>query len=131
MTNNKIFPYKIEHLQEHEGIEYVACKNAAVVHIDSLENHINKEMKHPAKLNGFITLVCTRGQVTISALMNEYTLTENTMLVAPTSVLTFKSCQNCELYLLAFSSEFAADMNIDLKVVMPIITSLHSQCIVH
>lgn len=131
MTNNKIFPYKIEHLQEYEGIEYVACKNAAVVHIDSLENHINKEMKHPAKLNGFITLVCTRGQVTISALMNEYTLTENTMLVAPTSVLTFKSCQNCELYLLAFSSEFAADMNIDLKVVMPIITSLHSQCIVH
>lgn len=131
MTNNKIFPYKIEHLQEREGIEYVACKNAAVVHIDSLENHINKEMKHPAKLNGFITLVCTRGQVTISALMNEYTLTENTMLVAPTSVLTFKSCQNCELYLLAFSNEFAADMNIDLKVVMPIITSLHSQCIVH
>lgn len=130
MANNEFFPYKIDSLSENQGVEYVACKNAAIVHISSLDDHISKEMKYPAKLNGFITMVCTRGEVTLSALMKDYTLTENTIFVAPTSVLTFKSCQNCELYLMAFTNEFAAEMNIDLKMVMPIITSLHSQCVI-
>ena len=130
MANNKIFPYKIEYLSGKEGIEYVSCKNAAILHILSLEDHINKELKYPAKFNGFITMVCTRGEVTISALMKDYDLSENTMLIAPASVLSFKNCSNCELYLMAFSNEFAADMNIDLKLVMPIVSSLHSQCIV-
>ena len=130
MANNKIFPYKIEYLSGKEGIEYVYCKNAAILHVTLLDEHVENEMKYPAKFNGFVTMVCTRGEVTVSAMMKDYTLTENTIFVAPASVLTFKSSKNCELYLMAFSNEFAADMNIDLKMVMPIISSLHSQCFV-
>ena len=130
MANNEIFPYKVDNLPKHEGIEYIQCRNAALVHVCNLDDHINREFKHPAKLNAFIVLICTRGEVNLSVLMKDYTLSENTMLVAPASVVTFKDCKDCELYIMAFGSEFAADMNIDLKVVMPIVASLYSQCIV-
>ena len=129
MAENKIFPYKIDALKQIDGVEYVACKNAALVHIPSLEKLIDGEMKYPAKLNGYISILCTGGEVTLTVQMNEYTLTENSLLVAPASVLMFKSCKNCELYLMAFSSEFAVEMNIDIKVVIPIVSSLHTSVI--
>ena len=129
MAENKIFPYKIDALKQIDGVEYVACKNAALVHIPSLEKLICGEMKYPAKFNGYMAILCAGGEVTLSVQMDEYTLNENTILVAPASVLMFKHCQNCELYLMAFSSEFAVEMNIDIKVVMPIISSLHSSVI--
>ena len=131
MINNELFPYKINHLDEKEGIDYVACKNAALIHIHSLDKHIGKEMKHPAKMNGFFAMVCTKGSVTLTLHMKDFTLTENTILVAPTSVVTFKSCSDCELYIAAFNSDFASEMNINLKMIMPIISSLHTQSIVH
>jgi AraC-like DNA-binding protein len=131
MANNELLPYKIDHLTATDGIDFVTCKNAAFVHIHSLDEHISKEMKHPAKLNGFFVMFCASGEVTLSVHMSEITLTDNTLLVAPTSVLTFKNCKNCELYIAAFNSDFAADMNIDIKMIMPIISSLHSQYIVH
>ena len=129
MAENKIFPYKIDALKQIDGVEYVACKNAALVHIPSLEKLIDGEMKYPAKLNGYISILCTGGEVTLTVQMNEYTLTENSLLVAPASVLMFKSCKNCELYLMAASSEFAVEMNIDIKAVIPIVSSLHTSVI--
>lgn len=131
MINNELFPYKINHLDEKEGIDYVACKNAALIHIHSLDKHIGKEMKHPAKMNGFFAMVCTKGSVTLTVHMKDFTLTENTILVAPTSVVTFKRCSDCELYIAAFNSDFTSEMNINLKMIMPIISSLHTQSIVH
>ncbi len=131
MINNELFPYKINHLDEKEGIDYVVCKNAALIHIHSLDKHIGKEMKHPAKMNGFFAMVCTKGSVTLTVHMKDFTLTENTILVAPTSVVTFKRCSDCELYIAAFNSDFTSEMNINLKMIMPIISSLHTQSIVH
>ena len=94
MANNELLPYKIDHLTATDGIDFVTCKNAAFVHIHSLDEHISKEMKHPAKLNGFFVMFCASGEVTLSVHMSEITLTDNTLLVAPTSVLTFKNCKN-------------------------------------
>ena len=131
MVNNELFPYKIDILDHKEGVEYVACRNAALVHIASLDKLINNTMKYPAKLNGFITIICTRGQVTLSAHMVDYTLNQNDILIAPTAVVEFKHCKDCEIYIAAFNNDFAVNMNIDLRVIMPIISSLHSQCIVH
>lgn len=131
MINNELFPYKINHLDERDGFDYVACKNAALIHIHSLDEHISKEMKHPAKMNGFFAMVCTKGSVTLTVHMKDFTLTENTILVAPTSVVTFRSCNECELFIAAFNSDFASEMNINLKMIMPIISSLHTQSIVH
>lgn len=131
MENNELFPYKIDHLHQREGIEYIACKNAAVVHISNLEQFANREMKYPAKLNGFIVVACVRGDVTISVHMNDYHMSKNTILIAPTAVVSFKECHDCELYVAAFKSEFAAEMNIDMKIIMPLMSSLHSQVILH
>jgi AraC-like DNA-binding protein len=131
MVNNELFPYKIDILDQKEGIEYVACRNAALVHINSLDKHIGSSMKYPAKLNGFITIICTRGEVTLSAHMIDYTIKQNDVFIAPTSVVEFKWCKDCEIYIAAFNSDFAASMNIDLQVIMPIISSLHSQCLIH
>ena len=131
MANNTLFPYRIDHLHQQQGIDYLACKNAALIHIHSLDEHIGKEMKHPAKMNGIFAMLCTRGSVTLSVHMKDFTLTESTILVAPTSVVTFRECKDCELYIATFNSDFASEMNIDLKLIMPIISSLHSQSIVH
>lgn len=131
MTENKIFPYKIDVLKQVEGVEYLACKNAALIHIPALEQLIQGEMRYPAKFNGYIAILCARGEVTLSMQMNEYTLVENTLLIAPASVVMFKSCRDCELYIMAFNSEFAVEMNIDIKVVMPIISSLHTSVVMH
>ena len=126
MVENKIFPYRIDALRQINGVEYLACKNAALVHIPSLEQLIQGEMKYPAKFNGYIAILCTGGEVALSVQMIDYTLAENTLLVAPASVVAFKQCRDCELYIMAFDSEFAVEMNIDIKVVMPIISSLHT-----
>ena len=40
MVNNELFPYKIDFLEQKEDIEYVACRNAALLHINSLDKHI-------------------------------------------------------------------------------------------
>lgn len=129
MAENKIFPYKVDAIKQVSGVEYLACKNAALVHIPSLEKLIEGEMKYPAKVNGFTGIFCTHGEVTLSIQMNEYTLTENTLLVAPTSVIMFKHCKDCELYIMAFDNEFAVEMNIDIKVVIPIMSSLHTSVV--
>jgi len=131
MENNELFPYKIDHLQSKDGIEYIACKNAAVAHITNLKRFVDREMKYPAKLNGFIVLLCTKGDVTISVQMKEYKLIVNSLLIAPASVVVFRECHDCELYIMAFNAEFAADMNVDMKMIMPIMSSLHADCIVH
>ena len=131
MVNNELFPYKIDFLDQKDGVEYVACRNGALVHIALLDKLIHNTMKYPAKLNGFITIICTRGQVTLSVHMTDYTLKQNDVLIAPTAVVEFKHCQDCEIYIAAFNNDFAINMNIDLGVIMPIISSLHSQCIVH
>lgn len=131
MATNEIFPYKIDHLQQNDGIEYVACKNAALVHISNLDTLLNKELKYPAKLNGYIAMVCTRGSLTLSVQMKDYTLTATSILIAPASVVIFRESHDCELFIMAFNGEFAADMNMDMSILMPIMTSLHSSCVVH
>lgn len=129
MAENKILPYKVDALKQIDGVEYVACKNGALMHIASLDRLIDSEMKYPAKFNGYIAILCAAGEVSLSAQMNEYTLKQNSLLVAPASVVAFNQCTDCELYIMAFSAEFAVEMNIDIKVVLPIISSLHNSAV--
>lgn len=129
MTNKTIFPYKISHLEQRDGVEYIACKNATIIHVSDLDKQAVRELSHPAKINGFIAVVCIRGSLTLTAHMTDYHLTKNTILIAPTSVVQFKDCDGCELFISAFNSEFVADMNIDMRMVMPIVSSLHAEVV--
>ncbi|MBR5886015.1 MAG: AraC family transcriptional regulator [Alistipes sp.] len=130
MAENKIFPYKVDALKLMDGVEYVACKNGALMHISSLDRVIASEMKYPAKLNGYIAILCASGEVSLSVQMNEYVLKSGSLLVAPASVVMFSQSVDCELYIMAFSAEFAVEMNIDIKVVLPIISSLHNSAVI-
>ena len=130
MTNNKIFPYKLDPSTDLNGVECVICKNAAVIHIPLLDKLVNEELKHPAKINGFMVLLCTRGSVTLNIHMNEYTIRTNDIIVAPSSVVAFKECHDCEIYIFGFTNEFAIEMNIDLRMIMPLTSSLLSQCVI-
>ena len=63
--------------------------------------------------------------------MTEYTIQTNDIIVAPSSVVTFKECHDCEIYIFGFTNEFAIEMNIDLMMIMPLTSSLHSQCVIN
>lgn len=130
MSNKELFPYKINGLDQRKGVEYVECRGVVVAHITSLEEIIDNEMKSPARIDSFITIICLRGSVTFSSYLTEYTLTENTLFVAPSTMLQFKHCTpDSDLFILAFDNDFASEMNIDIRVMMPVMSALRQNCV--
>jgi len=127
MSENKLFPYRIGYLSETDNVEFVECNGAVVAHIPHLCKVVDTEMKHPAKWGQFIALLCTKGSVTFTSHLTERKLTENSLFVAPSALLQFKSCsEDCEVYIITFNEEFASDMHIDFRVVMPVLSSLRA-----
>ncbi|MBQ7856572.1 MAG: AraC family transcriptional regulator [Alistipes sp.] len=129
MGNRELFPYKIEGLNRRKELEYVECRGAVVAHILSLGKLIDNEMKYPARINSFVAILCAKGSVTFSAHMTEYTLTENSLFIASSAMLQFKSCEDCELYIMGITQEFAGEMNLDMRVMMPVLSALQQNCV--
>ena len=129
MGQKELFPYKIENLNRRKELEFVECRGAVVAHILSLGELIDNEMKYPAKMNSLVVILCKKGSVTLSSHMTEYTLTENTLFIASTTMLQFKSCEACELYFIGIDQEFAGEMNIDLRVMMPMFSALQQSSV--
>ena len=122
MTKNTTFPYKNSRLDKVKGVEYAICGSAAILHINSFSHFIENEMKYPAKFNGVLIIQCVRGSASFYSNLEEINLSENTLFIAPSSMLQFKSCDNCELFIIAFEEEFASMMNIDNRVAMPVLS---------
>lgn len=120
MVNKVTFPYANDSLKGVEGVSCIKCDGAAVVHIESLSQYIENKRESPAKFEGFLLLLCTRGSVKFTSYFTELELSENTFFIAPSSMLQFKSCDNCELYIVALDREFASLMNIDFRMIQPI-----------
>jgi AraC-like DNA-binding protein len=129
MGQKELFPYKIDNLNCRKELEYVECRGAVVAHILSLSELIDNEMKYPAKINSLVVILCKKGSVTLSSHMTEYTLTENTFLIASATMLQFKSCEACELYFIGMNQMFAGEMNMDLRVMMPMFSALQQSSI--
>ena len=129
MGQKELFPYKIENLNRRKELEFVECRGAVVAHILSLGELIDNEMKYPAKINSLVVILCKKGSVTLSSHMTEYTLTENTLFIASSTMLQFKSCEACELYFIGIDQEFAGEMNIDLRVMMPMFSALQQSSV--
>jgi AraC-like DNA-binding protein len=131
MSENKLFPYRIGSVPENGGVEFVECSGAIMAHILQLSKVVDKEMKHPAKWGQFIALLCARGEVSFSSHLTDYSLTENSLFIAPSALLQFKSCtEDCEVYIVTFNEQFAADMHIDFRVVLPVLSSLRNNNVV-
>lgn len=127
MGNNAFFQYHIDDMKQKFGnVEFLECSGAVVARMNLTDDIVAKELKYPCRINAFIAVICTRGEVEFSSHLSEHRLEKNMMFVSTATILEFHTCRDCELYMLAFDGNFVAEQNIDLQLVVPMISSIHS-----
>ena len=125
MTNieaSNILPYHIDDIcKEDRGIDVVEVEGAVIAHVACVDD-IMSELKYPCRIEAFVAVLCVRGEVSFSSHLSDYRLTENQLFVASSTTMQFKSSRNAELYIVAFTSDFINDMNLDKRLLLPIFT---------
>ncbi len=124
MTKKSIFPYYTEVLRSVDGLEVSDVGGAAMMHFEDVDIDQMPELKYPCRIDALVIVVCLRGEVSFSSQLNNYTLTENQFYISSASVFQFHSMESSEVYLMAFSSDFLANMNIDVRVIAQLLTRL-------
>ena len=128
MTNieaSNILPYHIDDIRKGDrGIDVVEVEGAVIAHVACVDD-IMSELKYPCRIEAFVAVLCVRGEVSFSSHLSDYRLTENQLFVASSTTMQFKSSRNAELYIVAFTSDFINDMNLDKRLLLPIFMSLH------
>ena len=107
-------------------MEVVDAGNVVVAHIDNMKEHL-REFQYPCRINAAFAILCTHGEIRFSSHLKEYTLTENTLFLSHSSVVQFHSSSDCEVYVIAFTSEFISEMHLDKRLLMPIMMTLHRE----
>lgn len=127
MGNNAFFQYRIDDIKrKFAGVEFMECNGAVVAHMNLADDIVEKELKYPCRVNAFIALICTRGEISFSSRLAGHRLEKNMMFISPATVLEFYSSHDCELYMLAFDGNFVVEQNIDIQFVMPMLSSIHN-----
>ncbi|MBR6655942.1 MAG: helix-turn-helix transcriptional regulator [Alistipes sp.] len=124
MTKKSIFPYYTEVLRSVDGLEVSDVGGAAMMHFEDVDIDQMPELKYPCRIDALVIVVCLRGEVSFSSQLNNYTLSENQFFISSASVIQFYSLADSEAYFMAFTSEFLANMNIDVRVVGQLISRL-------
>ncbi len=124
MTKQSIFPNYTEALNRVKGFDVSDVGGAAMMHFDSVNIEQVQELKYPCRIDALIIVVCLRGRVSFSSHLSNYTLSENQFFISSASVFQFHSMENSEVYLMAFTPDFLANMNIDVRVVGQLATHL-------
>ena len=120
--NQAFFSYRNAMLN-HSDIDVVECKGAVFMRIRDVRKSIANALKYPARIESFAMLYCSRGTVTFTAKLQELEMTENTFFGVAHTLMQFRECSDdCELYALSFSQEFATQMNIDLRHLLPLMS---------
>lgn len=132
MGKNAFFQYHIDDMKRKFGnVEFLECSGAVVAHMNVDSDIVAKELKYPCRINAFIAMICTRGEIAFSSHLSEHRLEKNMMFVSSATILEFHASRDCELYMLAFDGNFVAEQNIDLQLVMPMIPSINKDLILH
>ena len=126
MTKQSLFPFYAQTLRSIRGVEVLDAGGAAMMHFSDVDSERVQELKYPCRIDAVIMLVCVRGEVSFSSHMSEYRLKANQFFISSASVFQFHSMTNSEFYILAFSSEFLASMNVDVRFVARMISQLRS-----
>ena len=126
MGIKKFFQYHIDDIKQYDGVECVYCRDAILLHLQLADDIVAAELRDPCRVDAFVTIVCTRGEVSFSANMAEHKLTKNTMLVSPAGIFEFHESHDCELYILAFDSNFVVERQLDLQLLAPVLSSFES-----
>ncbi len=126
MTKQSIFPYYADALRAIRGVEFLDIGGAAMMHFNDVDDAQTQVLKYPCRIDALIMVLCVRGEVRFSSQMSEYTLKTNQFFISSASVFQFHKMADCEFYMLAFSSEFLANMNVDVRFIARMVSQLRS-----
>ena len=124
MTKHSIFPYYADALRMVKGVEVLDIDGAAMMHFDNVEESQLQALKYPCRIDALIMVLCVRGEVSFSSQMSEYTLRADQFFISSASVFQFHSLADSEFYMWAFSSEFLANMNVDVRFIARMVSQL-------
>ena len=124
MTKQSIFPYYADALRAVKGVEVLDIEGAAMMHFNDVDDEQTQVLKYPCRIEALIMVLCVRGEVSFSSQMSEYTLRANQFFISSASVLQFHAMAGSEFYMLAFSSEFLANMNVDVRFIARMVSQL-------
>ena len=124
MTKQSIFPYYADTLRAIKGLEILDIEGAAMMHFKDVEVEKVEELKYPCRIDALIMVLCVRGEVSFSSQMSDYTLKANQFFLSSASVFQFHSLADSDFYMLAFSSDFLANMNVDVRFIARMVSQL-------
>lgn len=133
MGENAFFSYDVDKLKKYENIKAIECRGAVVARInvaDVDDEVMSNILNYPCRINAYIALVCMRGEISFSSYMTKHRLTENSLYLSSATIIQFHEVHDCELYVMAFDDRFISDMNMDIRLVMPILASLRNNPVV-
>ena len=126
MTKQSIFPHYADALREMRGVEVIDIEGAAMMHFADVEESKSQVLKYPCRIDALIMVLCVRGEVSFSLQMSEYHLKADQFFLSSASVLQFHSLADSEFYMLAFSPEFLAKMNVDVRFIARMVAQLRA-----
>ena len=124
MRKQSIFPYYADTLRAIKGLEILDIEGAAMMHFKDVEVEKVEELKYPCRIDALIMVLCVRGEVSFSSQMSDYTLKANQFFLSSASVFQFHSLADSDFYMLAFSSDFLANMNVDVRFIARMVSQL-------
>ena len=124
MTKQSLFPFYAQTLRSIRGVEVTDAEGAAMMHFSDVDNERAQDLMYPCRIDAVVMLVCVRGEISFSSHMSDYTLKANQFFISSASVFQFHSVTNSEFYMLAFSSDFLAKMNVDVRLIARMVSQL-------
>lgn len=124
MIEQSVFPYYTDALRMAKGVKVLDIDGAAMAHFDNVDEAQAQVLKYPCRIDALIMVLCVRGEVSFSSQMSDYTLKDHQFFISSASVFHFHSIANSEFYMLAFSPEFLANMNADVRIIARMVSQL-------
>lgn len=126
MSKQYLIPYSTERLEKVAGFKAINISGASMMYFNNVDEELLSELMYPCRINALVILVCVNGEVSLSSQMSEYTIGAGQFFISSASVFQFRSLANSECYMLALSSDFLANMNVDIRFVMRMIAQLRA-----
>lgn len=126
MAKQYLIPYSTEQLEKVPGFKAINIDGASMMYFNNVDEALLSELMYPCRINALMVLVCVRGEISLSAQMSNYTIGAGQFFISSSSVFQIKSLGGSECYLLALSSEFLVNMNVDLRFVMRMTAQLRA-----
>ena len=126
MSKEYLIPYSTERLESVAGFKAINISGASMMYFNNVDEASLSELMYPCRINAMVILICINGNVTLSSQMSDYNIGAGQFFISSASVFQFRSLANSECYMLALSSDFLANMNVDIRLVMRMIAQLRA-----